>query len=38
LTRHVALPNAQWVTVEAAIDHMFMMEYAQTQQAIAGVL
>jgi len=37
-TRHVALPNAQWVTVEAAIDHMFMMEYAQTQQAIAGVL
>jgi hypothetical protein len=37
-TRHLALPNTQWVTVKAAIDHMFMMEYPQTQTAIAGVL
>jgi hypothetical protein len=37
-TRHAALPSTQWVKVEGAIDHMFMMEYPQTQQAIAGVL
>jgi hypothetical protein len=36
--RHAALPNAQWVTVTAAIDHMLMMEYPQTQAAIAQVL
>ena len=36
--RHLALPSTQWVTVNAAIDHMFMMEYPQTQAAIAGVL
>jgi hypothetical protein len=37
-TRHAALPNAQSITVRDAIDHMFMMEYAATQAAIAGVL
>jgi hypothetical protein len=36
--RHAALPNAQWVTVTAAIDHMFLMEYPATQAAIAQVL
>jgi pimeloyl-ACP methyl ester carboxylesterase len=36
--RHAALPNAQWVTVTAAIDHMLMMDYPQTQAAIAQVL
>lgn len=37
-TRHAALPSTQWVNVKAAIDHMFMMEYPETQLAIAGVL
>jgi hypothetical protein len=37
-TRHLALPNAQCINVTAAIDHIFMMEYAQTQAAIAQVL
>jgi hypothetical protein len=37
-TRHVALPGTQWVTVKAAIDHVFMMEYPETQQAVAQVL
>jgi pimeloyl-ACP methyl ester carboxylesterase len=36
--RHAALPNAQCINVTAAIDHIFMMEYAQTQAAIAQVL
>ena len=36
--RHAALPNAQWVDVTAAIDHMFMMEYPETQAAVARVL
>jgi hypothetical protein len=36
--RHAALPNAQWRTVTAAIDHMLMMEYPETQDAIAKVL
>lgn len=37
-TRHAALSNAQWVTVGDAIDHMFMMEYDATQEAVARVL
>jgi hypothetical protein len=36
--RHAALPIAQWVTLRAAIDHLFLMEYAATQQAIADLL
>jgi len=38
--RHAALPdpNTQWVNVTAAIDHIFMMEYPETQAAIAQVL
>jgi len=37
-TRHAALPNAHWITLKGAIDHMLMMEYHVTQQAIAQVL
>jgi hypothetical protein len=36
--RHVALPRTQWVDVKAVIDHMFMMEYPETQATIAQVL
>jgi pimeloyl-ACP methyl ester carboxylesterase len=38
--RHALLPDPakQWVTVRAAIDHMFMMEFPETQLAVAGVL
>lgn len=36
-TRLVTLPAAQWRTV-AGVDHMHMMEYNVTQQAIAQVL
>jgi pimeloyl-ACP methyl ester carboxylesterase len=36
-TRLVTLSPAQWVTVQG-VDHMFMMEYNQTHQAIAQVL
>ncbi len=36
--RLVSLPPGQCKTVQGAIDHMFMMEYAATQQMIASVL
>jgi pimeloyl-ACP methyl ester carboxylesterase len=36
-TRHVALPSSQLRTV-AGVDHMFMMEYHATHDAIAKVL
>jgi pimeloyl-ACP methyl ester carboxylesterase len=36
--RLVNLPVAQWRNVTGAIDHMFMMEDAATQQEIASVL
>jgi hypothetical protein len=37
-TRLVTLPSSHWVNVRGDIDHMFMMEYDLTQQAIADVL
>ena len=36
--RHAAIPPIQWRTVTDNIDHVFIMEYAVTQQTIAGVL
>ncbi len=36
--RLVTLPANHCRTVQGAIDHMFMMEYAATQQPIASVL
>jgi hypothetical protein len=36
--RLLGLPDAQCITVEGDIHHMFMMEYPQTQDAIGGIL
>lgn len=37
-TRLATQPHNKWVEVKGDIDHMFMMEYDDTHQAIAGVL